>query len=309
VQHQRRRRLWGLTILWLGTVAVALLAVTLVLREGPHPHERLSLFLVVIEVIILAILISGLLPIAREHHEWIRERVRAELLRRELFLFEASVGPYLGGRAVDRIAEQRIRHLSSHEEPLALIAMEDESSGSWRDALEDARVDGSLVPDGRCGELIERYGSERVRRQHDWFTKRSARHGWSDRRSEFWGRLLILIGLVLAIVRASAEIAPEVGEYVPVSWLMALGVILAGLGSFVLARRSMFQAHRLRRSYADYADTLMAIERELIGLIDRVDDEPDAVDFEFKRLVLRSEDLLSNELRLWWLSVEPEIPA
>ncbi len=317
VAHQHRRRRLGLFTLLLGQIALTVLAlhlfVPLVFEPGSWWFKAGTVTLVVAEGLALALLVSGLLPTAHEHEEWVRERVRAELLRRELFLLQARVGPYLVAADPDPEVEHRVGRITSHTDPLPLIATHDGARSSWRDALEDTIRAGSAAPIPDLRRRLEEYRTDRVRKQHDWFVERSVRHGRADRSYELEGRLLIFVGLLLAATHGLVAVFHgafiEEIERLADAGIMFLGFACAAVGAFIVGRRSLFQTHRLSRSYAQYADMLDDVDNEILELLPRVETETEDVALGFRRLVLHTEDLLANELRIWWLAVQPEVPA
>jgi hypothetical protein len=74
---------------------------------------------------------------------------------------------------------------------------------------------------------------------------------------------------------------------------------------------SIFGCKRLSVSYAHHAEALGQLEKELRTLESNMitGEQPNhLVDLNFRRHLLATEDLLSNELRLRWMFMNPELP-
>jgi hypothetical protein len=91
--HQKRRKRFGFFVALLSPLAVVLLTVSILAVPPASVPARI---LIAVEWIGLAgALALGFLESRWSPNTWMRERLRAEVLRREKYLLLARVGPYL----------------------------------------------------------------------------------------------------------------------------------------------------------------------------------------------------------------------
>ncbi len=336
VERNRLRNLVGTFALLLSPFAITFFAAR---SSLPRDATTLAVALTVGEVTLLAVAVAlGLLHVGASHDEWITNRIRAELLRREEFLLRARIGPYLfaADDAVADVAYRRGRLVDSDDvDPVPLIPMRDGPGATWRDALEDAVGTDARVPD--LAAALRHYCARRLVTQRTWFVKRSHEHHRSDRRLEGIATVALLIALIVALL----HLLLLDRESSPGEWLLTfIALVAPAVGTAAIALRSFWQSHRLSRSYryygralAEIEDALRELERTLVtetaaavitvrgeGVAAELtatvaaepNDRAEAVNADaeraFKRLVLHAEDLLSQELRQWWLAVGPAEP-
>jgi hypothetical protein len=319
IQHQRLRAHFGLMTVLLGPASVLLLAVQICWFA-----DRVSVgsALILAEVVALAAtLVVGALPTAASHEQWIRARLRAELIRREQFLLLARVGPYLHveDAAVPTAVERRLRELDGDElDPMELVPLEDAAHGRWLDALEDgdpgrprqaaSSADDTGHPDLR--DAMRLYLRDRLRHQRDHFSRRSAEHTRSDHWYDFGAKAVLTFALVMAAVHLGMLVTSAHGAPYVRATVETAALVLPSLGAMLVALRSLFAHPHLSRSYAEQARALARLESDFTDREEAVVRGASVEDtrLRFKRLVLRTEERLASELCQWWLIIHPEQP-
>jgi hypothetical protein len=327
---QKRRWTFARVAASIGPLAVLLL-VTQTLAIGNAtvgiPYS-VGVFLILTELLLLAVALwISFLGMGRSHKDWIRERLRTEILRREEFLLLARVGPYLGvplSSLVNRVRERLLLIESEVRDPLQMLSMAD-GQISWRDALEDAKTAGTLsaLPDFTIG--IQSYIERRVASQREWFSSRSLSHDKSSRFYENGAKLTLTLALIFAGIHlghlwaqhgaaAALESVPKgnPNSESPLVALTILAICLPALGSAFVGLQSILGSERLARSYRYQASELLTMEEFLRRLQDRLQapnaPPPLESQFQFMRAVLAAEALFSSELGQWWLVMYPTSP-
>jgi len=256
----------------------------------------------------LLILVCRLAPRAGE---WAHERLRAEVLRREGFLLLARVGPYLERTSpaeLELTMAQRLAQIDNCiNPPDTYLPLRKEKP--WRDELEDAGLGKTAPPQPGC---LEDFLKDRVLDQRDWFW---AKRGKSNRLN--WRFENIIRGtLVMAIVIASMHLISlifgtyETGGGRPLLRLVIeiAAITLPPIGSAAAALQAVFQGRRLGRSYKLHSLDLDVLHHELLALGAAKTEttiSQENYEFQLKRLVLRTEELLANELRVWYFIMRP----
>lgn len=295
---RRRQVQW---LVWLGPLAVGLLAV--------HASFSLEGFWALgvgfIEVIVLlAMLFLTLLRSAGVCHEqWVLARLRAELLRREEFLFRARVGPYLK-RADREWVYARVMRLCTDNHLMDLIALCDERRVLWQNELSDLTIENPNAVLIVEEDLPRKYLQERLEEQIAYFTDRRARNLEGEERCEWLLKGLLIGAVVLAVIRL---VKPTVSE----GWhhlLVALGLIFPALCSGVIAWRAAFEYQRNLRASEQKLRRLRQLESEVRALESVTKTPTGAVVFQLKRKILEAEELLSQDLYEWWLIIAPAEP-
>jgi hypothetical protein len=317
---QHARHYFALAVAFVGPIAVALLVTHVLLSDGgsrAHLSRSAGAALILTECLLLLLaLVIGFLGVGGSHKHWIRERLRAELLRREEFLLLARVGPYLNATEEDtanRVCERLVSIDSDVNDPLDLIAMA-EGEQSWRDALEDARAadDLALIPNAE--EVARNYIECRIASQVKYFSRKSVSHHKTSSMLEGATKLILIFALVASLIHLLSVSLP--GELTG-SWELALRLLLIpaitfpAFGALFEHLEAIFGSERLSRSYLYHAQVLEEVEMRLRRLephmASRAPGHRDA-QFQMRRIVLDVEELLSNELRIWWLLMYPNLP-
>lgn len=301
--RQKKQKRFGFFTTLLGPVAVLLLTVQIL--AFPHASP-VALTLIAAELLALMIVLSyGFFNIGSPD-EWMRYRLRAEVLRREKFLVKARVGPYLNESNPANALMRRLVVIEDLE-PASLISLTDREGRTWRGLLEDARADGTTTaspdPDG-----FEFFYVERLLDQKVWYAGKGKKVGRLDERFEELAKGVLVGALVVAAwhlaslyfgthtegtERSTSQLVTEI-----------LAIVLPPVGAAATGMQSLLDVRRLSRSYADralmltgLADAFLKLQPQFTtGGPPRPEDE-----FQFKRLVIRTEEALANELLQWWL--------
>lgn len=309
LRNKRERLTFAVTAAALGPTAVLLLVLEMIFGfKGP-----LAITLIVLEL--LALLFALAIPVLgldQSHYRWLSERLRAELLRREKFLLSARVGPYLSTpeSTIALRVEQRLAILDDDiNDAFSLLAMADRAV-TWRNALEDARHTRSLtaIPDSL--QKLETYLHERIVGQRSWYSKNSARHGNHAWWFEGGSKVTLTFALIVAAIHLGLEL-DSAGVAIGEKLSMLGAVLLPSLGAALIGLLSIFGCRRLSRSYLHHARALERLEDTTRNLQAEVEENPlqnEDASFHYRRILLETEELLSDELRLWWLYMHPEAP-
>ena len=316
-RHQKNRLSFVKSAIIVGPLAVLLLAIQVIAFQ----HGWLAVRLIFLEVVLLAIALAiPFLKLGQSHDRWISARVRAEVLRREQSLLFANVGPYLNlspAGAREQVRKRLVildRDLGDAAELLAST----HAPVSWRDELEDATASNSDLADVR--ERARKYLHQRAVAQQDWFVKKSKDHEHRSRRLESWAKLVLTLALVLAAVHLGTLLWPLLSDprvpspEKPHLWEMVIAILalwLPAIGGAIVAYRSALGSQRQALSYKYYADVMEPLRKELQTLSSEGQAGGDDT-LKFKRLVLDVEEVLSDELRQWWMNMvikEPHTTA
>jgi hypothetical protein len=293
----------------LGPIAALFLACQIEFAD----HGAQAVVLILLELVLLTIALAiGFLEFGESHQRWIGERLRAEILRREKFLLGARVGPYLKTEtsALSSSVGQRLVMLDSDlDDPTSLLQMND-AFGSWRDALEDNYRQGGALPVVTDLPLLQTYLQKRIVDQREWFSRKYSQHRRHAWYFEGGAKLSLALALIIAAVHLGTlwvgDVQPE-GTRV----LIVAAIFFPLAGGALVGLLSIFGCKRLSVSYAHHAEALEQLEKEVRTLESNMitGEKPnDVLDLNFRRLMLVTEDLLSNELRLRWMFMNPELP-
>ena len=307
-EHQARHLRFAYIAAAVGPLAVLFLAVQVV-AVPLGGWQGITLIAAELAAVFFAVCIP-FLELGQAHDAWLEERVRAEVLRRELFLLAMRVGPYLDGADASRI-RMRLDWLETFPlgstEPLHL---HDRERGDWRTALEDARHRSQSMVVPCLPECLSSYRAERVEEQRNWFRDKTAQHGRVARTWERRSRVVLALALVVAAFHLGLLITGEVPAWLHHN-VAIVAIVLPPIGAAIVALLSIAGSSRLQRSYAERARQLDEIRLELLRLEERQDDpaaKPDEISYELKRLVLRAEEVLTQDLQTWWIILKPELP-
>jgi Protein of unknown function (DUF4231) len=313
---KKRRDYWGYVTL-LGPAAVIALAIQMAVQI--HGTAYIAAEIVEIVLIVVAVLLTYL-AVGFSHKKWIEERMLAELLRREEFLFQARVGPYLAisdphleGRVLSRLHE--LQASKSSRELLALLMQ----TKGWRDALEDSRGVPSGVPDFQ--KCMDTYVRERAEFQRGWMAQRSIEHLSSTSSLEKWARGILFAALVLSFVRGGLLLVSKAVGTSPTSnpwvmtlasehpWVTTLAIVIFAVGVMLFGLRAFTGSETLGPSYAVHAGILTNYVERLL----EIQHSPEVLQdlqyqHEFQRIVLNVEEVLSTELQTWWILMGSAVP-
>jgi hypothetical protein len=223
--------------------------------------------------------------------------MRAELLRREFFLFRARVGPYRHSTDITAQADVQKRLLvldqDIEEDVLALTAIEDTS------------VDGGAQAPFAVTQILE-YVDSRVRDQRVWFSKRAVQHEHRDRRLEYAAKAMLVFALLVAGTHFTDLLDRPNHESVRGRLMLIAAFVFPPLGAALVGVRALLEGKRLSRAYQYNAHCLAELERDFVTLAAdcQSGSVPDAA-ARFRRLVVETEELLTAELRQWWIVMHP----
>jgi len=253
--------------------------------------------------------------------EWIANRVRTELFRREQYLFLAGVGPYLLERPLEA-AEEAMRRRGQIEGAdahtlVGLVPMQDRSGLTWLEALHH-RGSAKLPSRADFMERMESYLYYRIGKQLVWFANEIRDIQENER---MWSRLLtgaLLAAIGVAAVHAfhlyeahAAGAASDDAMYLRIV-VGTLALVLPPLGTACLSIRAMYNFRGRSRTYEHEKGLLYAQRGALEALIQEARQLPagapardaDKIDFNFRAIALRTEHSLSVELEQWMLLME-----
>jgi hypothetical protein len=309
-RHQKRRLTFAAFAAALGPLAVLLLAAQALLF--PHGGPA-ALLLIAGELAVLALALTlAFVRFGRAHERWITARLRAEALRREEFLLLARVGPYLETEPGEHDVGRRLLLIDAHEtDPVELLELHDPERGSWWNGLMEAWHAGSAGARVDVPKGLETYLRERIDDQRRYFDSKGEQHAGRARRWENAAKVVLVLALVVAALHFGALLgAPEGGGRHP-EGLVLLAIVLPPVGSAIVGLLSILGSHRLSRAYRYNARILQRLQHEGMELAREAHAgtrSEDVLAYEFKRLVLRTEELLSDDLRQWWIVMKPEAP-
>ena len=203
-KSQRSRLTFAFFAAALGPIAVALLSIQAIF----FPDE--GELLIAGELLALAVALAmGFLELTKSHASWIRARMRAEILRREMFLLQMRVGPYLL-KASEVDVDQRLLVIDADErEPEDSLAPRDEEHGNWQACLEDQWRKGTATSIPHPLRYANHYLETRVCNQRAWLNKMCGSHGRSARYWENGAKLVLLLALVIAAVHLGMLLVPD----------------------------------------------------------------------------------------------------
>jgi hypothetical protein len=309
----------GILAAILAPLALLLLSSQLLAPQGT-PIE-VSIGLILSEILCLITLVYLGLTNPEPTAEWIENRTRTELFRREQYLVLAGVGPYLNLSPPNAAAEALIRcgqfegadsHALAH-----LVPMQDSTGCTWLETLH--RKGSANTPDrADFMERMESYLYYRIGKQLQWFGNEIRDLQKSER---LWSRLLagaLLAAIVIAAIHAfdlrseqTQSESSKSAEYLKLV-IGTLAFVLPTLGTACLAIRSMYNFRGRSRIYEHEKNLLRTYKGALEALLSKAkagknignSENPADLDLEFRALALRTEQSLSFELEQWMLLME-----
>ena len=277
--------------------------------------------LILSEISCLIILVYLALTSREPTAEWIENRLRTELFRREQYLFLAGVGPYLLQKSSE-VAEEALRRRGQIEGPdahtlVGLVPMQERSGLTWLEALHH-RGSAKLPSRSDFIERMESYLYFRIGKQLLWFANEIRDIQENER---LWSRLLtgaLLAAIGIAAVHAFYLYGAHVGGEAPDGAAYrrivvgTLAIVLPPLGTACLSIRAMYNFRGRSRTYGHEKGLLHTHRGALEALIQEARELPagtagrdlDKIDFNFRAIALRTEQSLSVELAQWMLLME-----
>jgi len=311
--HRSRRLTFAVFAAVLGPLAVMLLAVQRIAYDA-DVDRPIAIVLISGELVLLALALAlGFMQIGRSHRRWISERLRAELLRREQYLLQMRVGPYLMTPSpTEHDVDQRLLLLDSEEtDPEDCLELEDPVRGTWWDSLEDNRSSPGATSLPCVPDCVEQYRKDRVESLRNYFRSRSESHGAEARLWENAAKTVLVLALVVAAVHLGMLVSDAHVSEAAHNALILLAIGLPAVGGALVGLLSISGSNRLHRAYEYNAKELQKIEARLLDLVHEMESKARPVEqlaYEAKRLVLQTEELISDDARQWWLIMSPEAP-
>lgn len=296
--------------------ALALFLLSFQLLALPASQNWMDVGLILSEIACLIILIYIALTRREPTADWIENRVRTELFRREQYLFMAGIGPYLSCNSSGG-AQQALRRKGEIESAdrralLILVPMEERSSGvTWLEALHHFSAKSHVRAD--LVDRMESYLYYRIGKQLVWFSNEIRD---LDENDQLWTRLLAFSSLAAAIVagfhafflyRAHlSRQAPEHSEII----LGTLAIVLPPLAIACISIRSMYNFRGRMRTYGHEKNALHRYQSDLEALISEARQSVEGIrpniELKFRAIALRTEQSLSHELEQWMLLIEKQ---
>jgi hypothetical protein len=298
----------GIIVALLPSLALLLLSAQILIFPSRYGW---ALGLIASEASCLFLLVYFAWSHPRPTADWTEARMRSELLRREQYLIVAGCGPYLqkpAGEAVVRLGDIKG---ASKEELMRFILLEDPVDGNWLEALHKTHPS-SLAPRADLPDRIKTYLYHRIVKQLRWFGNEDRDCEENERN---WNRSLKFATLAAFIVAVAhmMHLLSSLHSLEPqTSWSMAtttLGISLPPLGTAFLNIGSMYAFHHRRRLYQRTNRRLQEHKGAADKLLAEVESKHPhrpitEIDLDFRSLVLRVEQTLSNELEQWLLLMD-----
>jgi hypothetical protein len=325
--QKKARQLIAISVLLI-PLAVFLLTIQILAfpKAGFISVALISMELIVLFTALLFLLFNPM----NKRRKWTEDRMRAEILRREKLLLSGKLGPYLDKDSFDELdaaVDMRLAMIDNPaNKPERFLPLR--NIRPWRDELEDARGGKMATPEKGFAEM---YLNNRIADQQKWFKSKSKKLIAVHFQYENIIRLTIAIALVLAAMHLMTllfNILTEGSARNMKLIIEILAITVPPIGSAAAALQGLFQYLRVGRSYKMYARELGKIHEDFAGLICSHKEKLDAFDqlaeseekkkhikqeisdyeFQIKRIVLRCEGILSNELNIWYSVIRPGQP-
>ena len=270
----------------------------------------------------LLLLIYLALTASEPTAEWIENRVRAELLRREQYLVLTGVGPYLSLDAGEAEAEaaRRLSEIEAAETRalVDLIPLKDHTGTTWIESLH-RRGSGSLPHYTDLRDRMDIYFYRRIGKQLLWFSNEIRDCEENDR---IWRRLLtgaLLIALIIALIHLGNLMAHLLRQSRSMSdnaWGLLVDIsalTLPPVAAGCVGIRGMYNFRARSRVYRHEKSQLQRQWGALEALLIRMHEHEHhhlcncdiaQIQFEFQAIALRTEHSLSTEMEQWMLVME-----
>lgn len=255
--------------------------------------------------------------------EWIENRVRSELFRREQYLALGGVGPYLGMDARDTSSKvlERCGQIESAraQDLVRLIRMQGDSGMNWMESLHHKGAS-ALAGRSDCIERMESYLYHRIGKQIQWFANSGRDCEENDRNWSGSLYLTLFAAIAVGIVDTVRFFLESLQGAKPAQnqnlWILSvgmLGIVLPPLSAAFLSIQNMYNFRGRSRIYAHEKALLQEKRGELGSLLERAKNSSETsppdhtmrdIDFKFRAIVLRTEHSLSIEMEQWMLLME-----
>lgn len=298
----------GIMAAILPPLALLLLALQVIL-QGTH-WESFGVGLIIAESICLAYLIYVALTQHSPASEWVTNRLKAEILRREQYLLLAQIGPYASGLSIqdsDVARTRRAQIEASNKETLRQLILTRNASGmTWLEELCRNGVGQMAPPESE--DRIAIYLQQRVTKQLNWFTNAMRQVEQSERRWSTFLKGALTFALVVALVHATdlylaRNSDPESGVFATV--VTVLGFLAPPIGAAIVSIQNLY-SHRLRWEFYNLQKSFLhSSQASLRNLLGRYH-ESSSTDawFEFRCVAARTEESLSSEMHSWLLLMD-----
>lgn len=275
--------------------------------------------LVIAESLLLMYLIFLVWSTSHPAQAWTVAQLRAELLRREQYLRLAMVGPYLGlaEPAAHSLAGTRTAQIErwGEAELVQAIPLAGPREGSrrgdrsWIDQLWSDPTPRSAVQE--VAERMDGYLHHRIRRQTRRYNLAAELNERGERRTGVLLKTVVVMAALAAVLHATLLACEPAGAgelpaalHRVAAWMTLLALVLPPFSAAVLALQHRFAVRALAGSYRAAASALVVQQANLEHLIQVYPSleskaELQRAQTEFQALVLRTEEILLNELRHW----------
>ena len=280
-------------------IPIAVLLLTIQILAFPQ-NSPIAIFLIALELIILSLSIFLLFAeIGPNPKGWAEARMRAEIFRREEFLLITRVGPYLNKKTIsDLEAEVNVRLIkidTPDTDPMDYVRLQDSHDCpdlSWRDSLEDSSPGASPEQNS-----IEDYLKGRLQDQQKWFSTTAKKRYEANAWFEHFARGVMIAALVLSAMHLIALAGGSSNLHLPIA---ILAIILPPISAAIGSLQAFFQYRRISHTYEFYSKALNCCAGAMTKLHEQMHhNKGDQLTLKFKRLVLRTEELLASELCHW----------
>jgi len=283
-------------------IAVLLLTVQILAFSANLP---IAIFLIALELIILSISIFVLFAeIGPNPKGWAEARMRAEIFRREDFLLLTRVGPYLERETIhdlEAVVNVQLRKIDTPDsDPMDYIRLQDSHDSpeiSWRDMLEDTKKSASPEP-----ESLDEYLRDRLNNQQEWYSRKTVERYKTNAWFEHVTRGVLIAALVLASMHLIALISAPTKLKLLIE---ILAITLPAVGAAFGSLQAFFQYRRISRTYDFYSRALNCCAGVMTALQGQTHHMEKGLYLKnFKRLVLKTEELLASELYQWYFFIQ-----
>jgi hypothetical protein len=279
--------------------------------------------LIMSEVSCLVILVYVALTNREPTAEWIENRIRTELFRREQYLCLVGIGPYLLRDSSEGVREAlrrrgQIEGADAHS-LVGLVPLQERNGLTWMEALHHKGAP-KLAARSDLLERMESYRFYRIGKQLMWFAN-EIRDSYEN--EQIWSRMLtgaLLAAIAIAALHAFDLVLNEahaVGKGADIVTFLGtlvgtLAIVLPPLGTAFLSIRAMYNFRGRSRIYQHEKGLLLTHQGALEALIEEIRQLPvgttdlqlNKIDFQFRAIALRTEQSLSFELSQWALLME-----
>ncbi len=242
--------------------------------------------------------------------EWIGNRLRCEILRREQYLLVAGVGPYLGydESSAARMAATRRGQIEGTDFGALseLVPLQDYGGKTW---MEHLYVYARQTASTDCLDRMECYLHQRLGKQLLWFANELRDCEENERFASQFLKLTLLCAIVVAFLHGCHLYhgleAGDAAEGSIASIAIGLfGITLPPVATAVFGIQAMYNFRGRSRIYSREKGLLHGHHGELLALVQEAKAPSrslDDIDFDFRALVLRTESSLTLELSQWLL--------